>query len=241
LSEALARDTTLFSAIVQEYGRTEQRPFRAALRDLIIGSARPDVLGAGIQLTREPTGLQRGAGFELLAGLPPTPERHTMAMRAAFEETDPTALVGALMALRPRGVPSNADAGRLLPRLIALSHHADAVVRGHAIQQLSSWDKVGEQAIPIVLASLSDGERVVREAAVGAVMIGGLRSEGLKGALLHTAGDPSEDPTIRGSALFALERFALTDAEQAQYHTAQNALYRLAMSNKNESHTQERQ
>src|ERR1041384_3849753 len=78
LSEALARDTTLFSAIVQEYGRTEQRPFRAALRDLIIGSARPDVLGAGIQLTREPTGLQRGAGFELLAGLPPTPERHTM-------------------------------------------------------------------------------------------------------------------------------------------------------------------
>ena len=240
LAQALASDTTLFTAIVNEYGRAEDRPFRATLRELIVASARPDVLGAGTELTHEARGLQRGAGFELLARLRPTPERYAMATRAVVEEADPTALAGALMALRSPGLPSNADARQLLPRFLVLAHHPDALVRGHAIQQLSDWDKAGEQATPIVLDALSDPDRVVREAAVGAVMIGGLRSEGLKGALLHTAGNPGEDPTIRGSALLALERFALTDAEQARYRAGQDELERFAMAHREENHTQER-
>jgi hypothetical protein len=238
LAQALTSDTALFRAIVQDYSRAEQRLFRATLRELIVSSARPDVLVAGTELTRAASGLQRGAGFELLARLRPSPECYAMAMRAAVEETDPTALAGALIALRSPGLPSNADARQLLPRFIALAHHPDALVRGHAIQHLSDWDKAGEQAIPIVLDALSDTDRLVREAAIGAVMIGGLRSEGLKGALLHTAGNPGEDPTIRGSALMALERFPLTDAEQAQYHAGRDALDRFAMTHENDNHTQ---
>jgi hypothetical protein len=240
LAQALASDTTLFSAIVEDYGRTEERRFRATLRELIAASARPDVLRAGTELTHEARGLQRGAGFELLARLRPTPESYAIAMQAVAEDTDPTALAGALIALRSPGLPSNADARQLLPRFIALAHHPDALVRAHAIQQLSDWDKTGEQATPIVLDALSDPDRLIREAAVGAVMIGGLRSEGLKGALLHTAGNPGEDPMLRGSALQALERFALTDAEQAQYRAGRGELERFAISHDEDNHTQER-
>jgi HEAT repeat protein len=175
-----------------------------------------------------------------VARLRPTAESYAMAMRAVLAETDPTALAGALMALRSPELPSNADAGKLLPRFLELTQHTDPLVRGHAIQQLSDWDKTGEQATPIVREALSDADRLVRQAAVGAVMVGGLRSEGLKGALLRTAADPGEDLTTRGSALHALDRFALTDAEQAQYRAGQEQLERFAMKNREQRHAQER-
>jgi hypothetical protein len=238
MARALASDTALFTTVVEEYGRAEDRLFRATLRELIVASARPDLSQAGTALTRGALGLQRGAGFELLARLRPTPESYALAMRAVLDDTDPTALAGALMALRPPDLPSNADAKQLLPRFIALAHHADALVRAHAVQQLSDWDKATEQATPIVLGALSDAERVVREAAVGAVMIGGLRSEDLKGALLRVAGNPGEDQTIRGSALFALRRFALADAEQVQYRAGQDEVDRFVMSHQKQNYTQ---
>lgn len=241
LAQALASDTSLFRAIVEEFGRAEERLLRATLRELIVASARPDVLTAGTELTRKSDGLQRGAGFELLARLAPTPESYAMAMRATLEETDPTALAGALMALRPPGLPSNADVRQLLPRFILLAQHSDALVRGHAIQQLASWDKAGEQATPIVLAALSDRDRLVRQAAVGAVMIGGLRSEGLKQALLRVAADRDEDPTSRGSALYALERLPLTDAEQAEHRAAREDVDRFLTTYKEENLNTERQ
>jgi hypothetical protein len=240
MARALASNTALFTTVVEEYGRAEERLFRATLRELIVASARPDLSQAGTELTRGARGLQRGAGFELLARLRPTPESYALAMRAVFEDTDPTALAGALMALQPPDLPSNADTRQLLPRFVALAHHPDALVRGHAIQHLSDWDKAGEHAMPIVLGALSDAERVVREAAVGAVMIGGLRSEDLKGALLRIAGDPGEDPAIRGSALFALKRFALADAEQVQYRAGGDAIERFVMARQETNHAQER-
>jgi HEAT repeat protein len=144
------------------------------------------------------------------------------------------------MALRSPALPSNAEARQLLPRFIALAHHPDALVRGHAIQHLADWDRAGEEATPVVLDALSDPDRLVREAAVGAVMIGGLHSEGLKGALLHIAGNPDEDPAIRGSALAALKRFALTDAEQARYRAGEDDLDRFMMSHEKQNHPQER-
>jgi len=227
LAQALASDAALFRTVVEDYGRTEDRPLRATLKELIVASARPDVLAAGMELTHGERGLERGAGFELLARLRPTPEGYTIAMRAVLEETDPTALAGALMALQSPDLPSNAEAHELLPRFVALAHHAEALVRAHAIQQLADWDKAGERATPIVLDAMLDGDRVVRQAAVGAVMIGGLRAPGLKDALLHVAANPDEDPTTRGSALYALTRFALSDAEQAQYRERKEALEKL--------------
>lgn len=240
LAQTLAGDTTLFRAIVDEYGRTDERPFRATLRELIVASARPDLPATGMELTRDVRGLRRGAGFELLARLRPSAETYAMAMRAVVEESDPTALAGALMALRSPGLPPNADARKLLPRFLELTQHPDPLVRGHAIQQLSDWDKTGDQATPIVLEALSDADQLVRQAAVGAVMVGGLRSNALKGALLRTATNPGEELTTRGSALHALGRFALTDAEQARYHAGQEELERFAMKHNEQRHSQQR-
>jgi hypothetical protein len=233
LTHALASNTALFAAIADEYGRVEERRFRVTVRELIVASARPDLFAAGTRLTNGAQALQRAAGFELLARLRPTRESYALAMRAVKEETDPTALAGALMALRHPSLPANADARGLLPRFVALARHPDALVRGHAIQQLSDWDKGGEQATPIVVDAISHPDRLVREAAIGAVMIGGLRSERLKQALLQTAGNPAEDPTIRGSALHALERFVLTDGEQARYHAGKEKLERLTAQHPN--------
>lgn len=227
LAQALAHDAALFDAIVDELGRTADRPFRATLRELVAASGRPDVAQAATRLAQGPHALQRGVGFELLARLRPTEPAYALALQGVREETDPVALAGALVALRPPGVPSNADTADMLPRFAALAHHADALVRAHAIQQLADWDKTGDAAAPVVTAALSDADRVVREAAVGAVMIGGLRSDPLKDALLREIGNAAEDPGIRGSALQALTRFVLSDAEQARYRAAAQRLERI--------------
>jgi hypothetical protein len=229
LVASLADSPALRAAVLDHYRREPRRPARAVMREMLAASPSPELTASALALARADEPLARASGFELLAVGGPSPEAFAVAMPAVVNERDPAALAGALMALRPPGLPSQAETRSLLPRLIELTGHSDPVVRAHAVQQLAEWDKPGDLAAPLVRQALSDGDRLVRQAAVGAVMIGQLRSDGLKQALLKVIDDPAEDPVTRSGALHILERFPLTEDERASYLAQRGALERTAM------------
>ena len=229
LAHALIRSPALRQEVIERYSREARRPYRVVIKDMLVASRLPEVTEAARQLATRASDLARGAGFELLAALEPGAESYVMARRAVETEADPGVLAGALMALRPVAPPSQTEAGAMLPRLVELSRHADPLVRAHALQQVAEWDKIGDQTTPLVVRALADGDMVVRQAAVGAVMLGRLRSDDVKRGLLQVLCDPAEDMTTRGAALFALERFPLSDAEQATYLAQRRDLEQRAM------------
>jgi HEAT repeat protein len=91
---------------------------------------------------------------------------------------------------------------------------------------VAEWDKRGDDATPLVLRGLDDEAPIVRQAAVGAVMLGRLGSDDVKRALLRRLEAPGEEPVVQGAALFALQRFALSDAEQTVFLARRRELER---------------
>lgn len=229
LVASLEGNPTLRTEVLDHYRREARRPARAVIREMLAASPSPELEAAALALARADDPLARASGFELLAVAEPSAAAFALAMPAVVAERDPAALAGALMALRPPGLPSQAETRSLLPRLIELTDHPDALVRAHAVQQVAEWDRTGEQAAPFVRRALADGDRLVRQAAVGAVMIGQLRFDGLKQALLKLLDDPTEDPVTRSGALHILERFPLTEDERASYLAQRDALERTTM------------
>jgi hypothetical protein len=199
------------------------------MRQLLAATSSPDVNAAAIELANRDSSLPRAAGLELLAVLQPSSESYALAMRGVATATDPDVLAAALFALKPPGPSTQTDARTMLPRLVELTRDPDALVRAHAVQQIAEWDKIGDQATPIVQRAFLDGDGTVRKAAVGAVMIGQLRSDGLKLALLRVISEPTEDLVTRAAALNALERFSVTEDELTTYLARRRDIERLAM------------
>jgi hypothetical protein len=193
LVQSLVTNPSLRTEVVARYGREPAGPLRLVMREMLVQSG-PAVSEAAIELVQRGDSPARAAAFELLGRLAPDPRVYELARRSVATETDPAPLGAALMALRSPSLPPQSEADVLLPRFLELSRHADPRVRAHAIQQLADWDKVGDRALPVVTAAFSDGDGLVRKAAVGAVMIGQLRSGDLQRALLAVIGNAAEDP-----------------------------------------------
>jgi hypothetical protein len=224
---SLTGDPALRKALTEHYGREARRPYRITIKDMLAASPAPEIATAALDLAGQSDGVARAAGLELLGALEPTAEALALARRA-LNEADAGVLVGALQALRPLGPPPQGEARAVLPRLIELTRHPDTLVRAHAVQRVADWDKLGDEATSVVLHAISDGDKLVRQAAIGAVMIGQLRSDAVKLALLGIVSDAAEDLTARGASLFALQQFSLTDEEQARYVAVRDELERRA-------------
>lgn len=219
LQHALAADPLLRGAVMDVYRTKTDRRVRSAFRSLLTANPAPDVIARSLELAQSPNPLDRAAGFELVAESPPNEVASALAERAVTEERDPDALVGALLALRARIPPSPSAIGNMLPRLLTLIHHEAILVRAHGVQVLAEWDRSGKTAEPVVAAALSDPAPVVRQAAVGAVMLGQLRSERIQQSLLRIQGDRGEDLQTRFGAQQALERFDMdSQAYEAYAH-----------------------
>lgn len=224
LTASLAGDPALRKAVIEHYSHEARRAYRVTIKDMLVASRLPNIAALALDLAKRDDSLARAAGFELLASLPPGAESLALARTAIANETDAVALAGALMALQPLGPPPRGEARAILPRLVELTRHPDPLVRAHAVQRVAEWDKLDDQTTSIVLYALSDGDRLVRQAAVGAAMIGRLRSEAVKLALLRAISDTAEDLTIRGASLHALLQFSLSDDEQTRYLAARSEI-----------------
>lgn len=228
LARSLAASPTLRAKLLERYGREPERRLRATLRQLLLGAGGEDLGPAALGMATSKDALQRAAGFELIANMRPSSATYALAEQRVLDEPDATALAGALAALAPITKPSTAEVRRLLPRLLELTHHGDAVVRAHAVQRVAEWDVGGAVAPSVVCAALADADGLVRQAAVGAVMIGSLRGDRLKSGLLQLVGSRGEALATRASALLALERFPLDDDEHAAYLAAHADVEKLA-------------
>jgi hypothetical protein len=187
------------------------------LRELLLGAHVPDLRARALQMATAAEADTRAAGFGLLARQEADAASHQAASRAVLEEQDASALGSALAALNLESKPTNRETARMLPRLVALTGHPDPLVRAHALQRLVEWDLENRFSSTAVRDGLTSPDAIVRKAAVGAALIGGLRDVMLKEGLLRLLASGDEEPVTRGAAMQALERVALSDEEHDRY------------------------
>jgi hypothetical protein len=228
LVAALEARPELRSRLLDGYSHENDPHQRGVMRGLFAAIPRDELGVAARTMAESADTIVRTAGFELTSLFEVDETVFAMAHRRVLDEQDPDALAAALAALSPPVQPSSADRAEMLPRLVALTHHAHIGVRASAIQRVAEWDLSGALATPVVETALGDPERLVRQAAVGAVMVGGLREARLVPGLLQLLVRADEDLAIRGPVLLALERFPLSDADHAAYVAAHAEIERLA-------------
>ena len=225
-THAAAQSKPLRAELIRRYAKERDKDEGIALRDALAEISTPDVVAAALQLADSSTAAERAAGLRLLVRFPPNLKAYEIARRLLPVERDPAVLAGALMNLRPEELPSSSESRAMVAQIVSFIHHADPMVRAHSIQMLAEWDKEGAVAAPAVLEALSAPDPLVRQAAVGAVMVGQLRSEALKKAMVKLLSRPGEDIVTKGGVLQALERFPLSDEEHAVFLSTQRELER---------------
>ncbi len=227
LQVALRDDGQLRSAVVQRYLAAATPELKSGLQLALVGRPAADLPQTAVALAQDANPGTRVDGWGLLTELPPTLPAYNLARQTLLSsEQDPGVLAGALQTLRHPVLPPPQDRHVIMPRLLPLTRSDAPMVRAHSVQLLADWDLRGRLAQPVVLQALADSHAVVRQAAVGAVMIGSLRSAELKRALFAILLRDEEDPRIRATALQALERFDLDAADYRTYLAARAELER---------------
>lgn len=224
IERALPGNAALRNALMQRLHAAGDLATKNTIAQLLAAGARDETLAQARKWAASADAGERADAFVLWMGFPPSAEVFELALRAIAQERSAEPLALALVSLRPILPPSPAQARILMPQLVRLTAHDAPLVRAHAVQQLADWDKSGEVAEPIVFKGLTDAEHVVRQAAVGAVMIGSLRSTRLKPLLLALLANKEEEVRLREAAANALERFVLSDAEHSAFLLARQEI-----------------
>lgn len=216
LQVAMADNAAVRDMLLQRF-RAEQEPVsKTMLRNALIANTNPDMVATALQLARSKDANESADGFLLLAELAPSDAAYALAKSKMVGATDPDVIATAVVALRPVDVPTIEEEQVLVARLLALVQLEAPMVRVHSVQKLVELERHGSASMDVVLRALSDSDGEVRQAAVGAVMIGSLRSDPIRKALMVIVRNEMEDVQTRGAALFALDRFGLTNEERAE-------------------------
>lgn len=226
LRPALGSNSGLRDKLVQRYRSATDPMAKARMRQAIATIAAPDVVALALTMAKAADAGARADGFGLLAEFPPTEEAYALAKFALTHEAEPHALAAAVLALRPALIPPIGEERVVMPQLLALVQHPSPMVRAYSVQKVAEWERLGQAAAGTTLRALTDSESIVRQAGVGAVMIGAFRTNDIKLALMKIVRNSDEGVDIRGPALNALTRFALTDAERAVYLAVSDELMR---------------
>lgn len=230
LQKALATDPSLHGTVLNAY-RTKTDPrMRNVLRRMLTADASPELAARAVEMATSDDLLDRTTGFELMSELPPSGESTVLAKRALGQEHDAAVLAAVLLALRPRIPPSPHDIQQMLPRFQKLLDHESALVRAHSVQLIAEWDRAGATAERTTARALTDEATLVRQAAVGAVMIGQLRSAPVKAGLLAAVQNSEEEIQTRFAAHQALERFDLSAEEYENFMRARRDIEKKAES-----------
>ena len=220
IEKELPRNAALRQALIGEFRKATEMGSKAIMAQLLVSSARDEMFKQAALWVRSADAGERADGFALWMAFPPTPEAYAAALQAIDTEQDEKALTFALLALRPEILPSRQAAQSVVPKLVRLTAHDAPLVRAHALQQLAEWDKTTAVSGPLVAKALGDRDTSVRQAAIGAVMIGSIRSDEVKGLLIDLLANEQEDLRLRASAINAIEHFSLAQPEHQRYVAA---------------------
>ncbi len=232
IQAAIHDDAELRSAVLKRYLGAATPDVKSGLRLALTGNPVGELSEVALALAQGAERDKQSAGWYLLADLPPTQSAYDLAKKTLLSpERDAEILEGVVRTLRHPVLMPPQDRQAVIPRLISLTHAEAPMVRAHSLQTLAGLDADGRKALPEVLRGLSDSDVSVRQAAVGAVMVGQLKSDKLKHALLGVLRNPGEDLTARAATLMALEHFDLTESEYRDYRTAWDDIDKLGNSN----------
>jgi hypothetical protein len=207
-------DPVALRSLLNRYSSVQSAQERDLLKSILSTVQAPDVIAFSSRLAASSNVADRKYGFEMLQSVAPdSPETRSLVRRTLQSEQSPEVLVQAMGTLQTGGADPE-EAAAMVAQLKTLAQHPDPAVRSLGIQQLGQWDKKGEGTERLVLA-LSDRVPEVRQAAVFAIAQSSVRSDSAKAALVAMVNDPQETRDARGSALQALERFALSREEYA--------------------------
>lgn len=207
-------DPAALRSLLSRYSPVQSVQERELLKSILSTVQAPDVIAFSTRLAASSNAAERKYGFELLQSVAPeAPETRSLVRRTLQGEQSPEVLVQAIGTLQAGGADPEESAA-VVGQLKTLSQHPDPAVRSISVQQLGQWDRTGEAAERLVQA-LSDRVPEVRQAAVFAIAQSSVRSDLAKAALVARVNDPQEVREVRGSALQALERFALSQEEYA--------------------------
>lgn len=223
--EALATrarsDPAALRSLVQRYESERDPKDRELLKSVLANVQGPEVLALASRLAASGTPAQRQDAFDILKQVSSSaPEVRNMLRQALATEQAPAVLSQAIAALTPSVVAAG-EAEAIVGQLATLAQHADPAVRSQSVLQLGQWDK-SAAAEGRLQQALGDQAPEVRQAAVTALGEAGIRSEGMKLALLDMIRKQDESAPVKDGALHALQRYALSKEELALYQQARS-------------------
>jgi hypothetical protein len=223
LVERARNDPATLRALFRRFESEQDPNKRLLLKSLLSRVANPEVLSFSLRLAGSGDPRMRLEGFDLLhRQASDAPEVRALVKRSLSEERDPQVLAQAVGALHPTAVGPE-ETREVVGLLRGLTQNPDPMVRRQTIMTLAQWDRSGEVAGSLNQA-LTDEVPEVRQAAIWATAEAGVRTDGMKAALLATVRNENEKPEIRASAVQALSRFPLTGPEYASYDEVRSQL-----------------
>lgn len=208
-------DPVALRNLLSRYSAGQAPQERALLKSVLATVPAPDVIAFSTRLASSSNAAERKFGFELLQSVAPdAAETRSLVKRTLASEQSSDVLLQALATLQS-SVADPEESQAIVAQLSTLSQHADPAVRSMSIERLGAWDKSGDGAQRLAQA-LTDRAPEVRQAAIFAIAQAGVRSEPAKTALIELVNNAQESRDLRGSALQALERFALSREEYAR-------------------------
>ncbi|MCB1756516.1 MAG: hypothetical protein KDJ38_13420 [Gammaproteobacteria bacterium] len=184
----------------------------------------PLVTDVGVELVLSGHTESTKSGLALLGWQQPHNPRARQAVADLLSvETDPGLLVAGLNAMANPARTDEAEQRDLLDRFSRLAGNPDPLVRSHSMAVISSWAR-DTNVNHILLQGLDDSDAKVRETATFAVLKSRHLSDDLKFNLLAKIEDAEETKRTREAALYALQRFDLSEDEQRRYNEGRQAV-----------------
>lgn len=196
------------------------------VRDVLSSLKSEEITPWALTLAQSDNHRQALEGFTILNASAPSDEISNLAENRLPSAKEPALIAIILRCLQPPELSSPHHIAKMLNLIGPFAEHPDPLVRAHAIQQISSWDRQGDLAILVIKKGLSDKDSLVRKASVGGIGLAQLRSKALLSGLLTIASDEAEEHDTRVFAIEALDRFELTIDQYSQAKSTLAALQR---------------
>ena len=188
--------------------------------------AQPEIIGEMMRgLLVDPSAQQRRLALELAAVMPPEVLQtlRASAGEALKGESDPQVIAGLLVVLGDGMVaaregsepPASAQAVPAIDPFVLQRQlgRPEPLIRGTALAVLAEVDR-SAAVEPLLLESMDDPSREVRQFAIATAVTSDFRSDAVKNKLFAIAANQNSEYEIRGQAQMALRQFRLTAEEE---------------------------
>lgn len=197
---------------------------RGMLLAVLAASKHEDVRNQALTWINAGSPELRRQGFVLLQGYNPNSQEVQQAVLQTMQQETNTDVLKEAMRSLPVDVAATGDAEAIALRLKGLTAHTDSGVRGESLMQLVRWETDTTAVQVALLSGMRDTSGEVRQAALAALDVSGLRTETVKQGLLAMVQNAEESVSTRSDALLRLNAYRLTEGERERFKAARETV-----------------